>query len=302
MQNIIFPQVLRPGDKIAICAPAGKVKPEVVHEAVPVLEQQGWKVQIMPHALGEYGSFSGTPDQRFADLRDAFADPEVRAILCARGGYGMVHILDRLYSLPLEADPKWVIGFSDISAFHALMGRKGIASLHSLMCAGISRGAEDADIASIFNILRGERPVHVFEGHPLDNPGIATGTLYGGNLAVIAELIGTPYDLIKDDIILFIEDLNEPIYKIERILYQLQLKGVFNKIKGMIFGQFTEYKPDANYNDMESMFASFMRSYDFPIAYKAPIGHVDHNIPLIENAQVTLKVAPYANNSIIFHR
>ena len=301
-KSITFPAPLRRGDKIAICSPAGKIKPEVVYKAVDVLREQGWEVEIMPHALGTYGSFSGTPDERLADLKAAFADPDVRAILCARGGYGVVHLMDSLERLTLEKDPKWVIGFSDISALHAMMNSKGIASVHAGMCAAIGRGADDPDNAALFGILRGERPAHVFDGHDYDRQGIATGTLLGGNLAVLAELINTPYDMLRSDAILFIEDVSEPIYKIERILYQLRLSGVFDKIKGLIIGQFTDYKPSDDHADMESMIQAAIRDYDFPVAFNVPVGHVDHNIPLIESAKITLKVSPSGRNSIIFHR
>ena len=199
-------------------------------------------------------------------------------------------------------DPKWVAGFSDISALHALMAKKGIASIHSLMCAGIKRGADDPDIAAFLDILSGQRPVHIFDGHEYDRPGLATGTLYGGNVAVLAELINTPYDILKPDTILFIEDVAEPIYKIERILYQLKLSGVLANIRGLIVGQFTDYKPDANYKDMETMIRDMTAQYSYPVAFNAPIGHVDHNVPLIESAKVTLKVNPEGRNSIIFHR
>ena len=121
-------------------------------------------------------------------------------------------------------------------------------------------------------------------------------------MAVLAELINTPYDILKPDTILFIEDVAEPIYKIERILYQLKLSGVLAKIRGLVVGQFTEYKPDANYDDMESMVRDMTAEYSYPVAFNAPIGHVDHNVPLIESAKVTLKVNPEGRNSIIFHR
>lgn len=301
-KKIKFPAPLKRGDKIAICAPAGKIDPQVVNDAVKVLEDEGWKVDVKPHVFGQYGSYSGTADERYADLEEAFLDPEVRAVLCARGGYGVVHILDRLSTLPLADDPKWVIGFSDISAMHALMASKGVASIHSSMCSAIRRGPQDEDNAALFSILRGERPVHIFDNHPYDRPGIATGMLRGGNVAVLAELINTPYDILQgDDVILFLEDVSEPIYKIERIFYQLRLSGVLDKVKGLIIGQFTEYKPDATYADMETMIRDVTAGYSFPIAFGVPIGHVEHNIPVIESARVTLKVNPYAKNSIIFH-
>ena len=128
------------------------------------------------------------------------------------------------------------------------------------------------------------------------------GVLIGGNFAVIAELIGTPYDIIQPGTILFIEDIAEPIYKIERMLYQLKMSGVLARLNGLIVGQFTDYKPDDNYDDMYDMIRNMLMPYDYPVAYNVPVGHVDHNLPLIESATVTLKVSPSGRNSIIFHR
>ncbi len=300
--KIIYPKALKQGDKIAICSPAGRIDPKKVEGAVEVLRGQGWEPVVMPNALGSSGSYSGTQDQRYSDLKTAFTDPSVRAILCSRGGYGVVHIMDRLAKLPLEDDPKWVMGFSDISAMHALMHSKGIASIHSSMAGQIMLGPDDADNAALFSILRGERPVHLFPSHDYDTPGIATGQLFGGNVAVLADLVGGPYDFLKPGSVLFIEDVSEPIYKIERILYQLRLNGVLPELAGLIVGQFTEYKADDNYSDMESMIRDMVAPYDYPVAFNVPIGHVDHNIPLIESAKVTLKVSPSGTNSIIFHR
>jgi len=302
-KKAVSPAPLRPGDTIAICSPAGRIAPEKVEKAVEVLRLEGWKPVVMPHALGENGTFSGTPAERLADLRAAFADPEVRAILCSRGGYGVVHIMDDLVALPaVAADPKWVIGFSDISALHALMSHKGIESIHASMAAHILEGAGNEDNASLFAILRGERPAYSFPGTTDDTPGVADGTLLGGNLAVLAELISTPYDIIRPDTILFIEDIAEPVYKIERILYQLRLSGVLARLRGLIVGQFTDYKPDENHASMESMIRDAVAGFGYPVAFNAPIGHVFHNIPLIESARVTLKVNPEGTNSLIFWR
>ncbi|MDE7143160.1 MAG: LD-carboxypeptidase, partial [Muribaculaceae bacterium] len=124
--------------------------------------------------------------------------------------------------------------------------------------------------------------------------GIATGTLLGGNLAVLAELINTPYDILKPDTILFLEDVSEPIYKIERIFYQLRLSGLFDNIRGLIVGQFTEWKPARNYSDMNAMIADMTAPYSYPVAFNAPFGHVDTNLPFIESTTVTLSVAPAA--------
>lgn len=297
-----FPRPLKKGDKIAVVSPAGHIYPEKVAAAVTVLYNEGWRPQVMPHALGVSGIYSGTAAERYSDLEAAFTDPDVRAILCSRGGYGVVHIMDRLSRLDLAADPKWVIGFSDISALHALMASKGIASIHSPMAGQIMLGPDDPDTASLFGILRGERPVYTFPAHEYDRQGIASGKLIGGNVAVLADLIDTPYDVFEPGVILFIEDVAEPIYKIERILYQLKLNGVLGKLGGLVVGQFTEYKPDDSYEQMYDMIRDMAAAYSYPVAFNAPIGHVDHNIPLIESADVTLKVSPSGTNSIIFHR
>lgn len=297
-----FPTPLKKGDKIAICSPAGPIAEENVTGAAEVLRNQGWEVIIMPHTLGKLGQYSGTAEERYDDISAALLDPEIRAVVCSRGGYGVVHIMERLNRLPLADDPKWVVGFSDISALHALMTSKDIASIHGSMTSHIKLGADDPDNASLFAILRGERPAYTFPASQYDRPGIAEGTLLGGNVAVLAELIGTPYDIMRPDTILFIEDIAEPIYKIERQLYQLKLRGVLSKLRGLIVGRFTEYRPDENHANMEEMVRDMVAEYDYPVAYEAPIGHVDHNIPVIENARVTLKVSPSGTNSLIFWR
>lgn len=295
-----FPAPLRKGDRIVFASPAGIPVPEEVHAAKKVLEDEGFEVIISPHALGQSGSYSGTAEQRFSDLADAFEDPLTRAIICTRGGYGVVHLMDRLNRLPIEDDPKWVVGFSDISALHALMASKGIASVHASMAKQIMLGPDDPDNAALLSILRGGKPNFTFPASAYDHPGTAEGVLYGGNLAVLAQLIGTPYDILKKDTIMFIEDVGEPIYKIERMLYQLKLNGVLPNLKGLIVGQFTDYSADRNHSSMEQMIAEMVKGYSYPIAFNAPIGHVSHNIPVIEGARVTLKVTTTENNHLIY--
>lgn len=300
MDKFIQPRPLSAGDTIAICSPAGAPVEANVYEAVEVLRGQGWNPVIMPHALGRSGNYSGTADERFADLSDALADPSVRAILCSRGGYGSVHILDRLDRLPLQADPKWIIGFSDISALHALMASKGINSIHASMAGHIKLGPEDEDNRNLFDILRGQRPAISFGSHPYDRPGVADGVLLGGNLAVLADLIDTPYDILRPGSILFLEDVSEPIYKIERILYQLRYSRVLPRLNGLIVGKFTDYKSDHSYDDMETMIRDMVSPYSYPVAFNAPVGHVDHNIPMIEGAHATLKVTTTGENHLIY--
>lgn len=298
--NIIFPAALKPGDTIAICSPASPVASFKVEGAKRVLEKEGWKVRVMPHTLGRSGIYSGTDQDRFNDLSDAFLDPEVKAIICSRGGYGMVHIMQRIDAIDLRAHAKWVVGFSDISALHAAMAANHVASIHASMAGHIMLGSDDPDNAALFAMLRGERPPMSFASHSYDRVGTVDGTLLGGNLAVLAGLVNSRYDILLRDKILFIEDVSEPIYKIERMLYQLRLSDVLPNLRGLIVGQFTEYRPDESYSDMHSMIADMVAPYKYPVAFNAPIGHVDHNIPMIESAHVTLKVTSTDKNHLIY--
>lgn len=290
--DITYPKPLKPGDKIAIVSPAGIVNHDFVHAAMQVLSSEGWNPYISKHALGKHGSFSGSVIHRLEDISDAFLDPDTRAILCSRGGYGAIHLLEDLSALPLEHDPKWLIGFSDISALHALMSSKGITSLHAPMAKHLAQeNGTDFYSQQLFDILRGNRPKYNWDSHSLNKPGTASGQLIGGNLAVLQALINTPYNVFRKDIILFIEDIGEPIYKVQRMLYQLKLSGILPSLNGLIVGQFTNYQPDANFADMETMISALASPYDFPIAFSAPIGHTSNNIPLVIGSKITLSVA-----------
>lgn len=291
-----IPAPLRHGDKIAIVSPAGITKPQNVYRALPFLEERGWEPYVCPNAFKRHGTYAGTPAQRYADLEQAFLDPDTRAILCSRGGYGVVHLLERLERLPLRDDPKWVIGYSDISALHALMATKGVASIHSPMAKHIAdnHGA-DPDTRALFDILEGRGQRYSVDPHHFNRNGSAEGTLYGGNLAVLTGLLGTRFDLLRPNSILFIEDVSEPIYKIERMMYSLRLSGVLGRIKGLIVGRFTEYSPDPDNVTMEEMIRNCIEPVvNCPVAYNVPVGHVDHNLPLVEGARVRLDVGPDA--------
>ncbi|MCI9608235.1 MAG: LD-carboxypeptidase [Muribaculaceae bacterium] len=293
MDNLIIPQPLKQGDKVVFVSPAGNVKSEFVEKAAELLRERGWDVSIAPHALGKYGTYSGTDSERFADLSAALADPDIKAIFCSRGGYGVVHLLERLDLLPLRSNPKWLIGYSDISALHALLNRHDIASIHAPMAKHLSTfDAEDYYSQALFGILEGNMPEYTLEPHPLNRPGTVSGQLIGGNLAVLADLIATPFDIFEPGAILFIEDIAEPIYKTERILYQLKLSGALGRLGGLIVGQFTDYKPDTEGTTMESMIAEIVKDYSYPVAFNVPVGHVDENLPLVESAPVTLSVTP----------
>lgn len=288
---MIIPRSLGPGAKIVIVSPSSIIKPQNVYNALPVLRDRGWEPVVSPHAFDRHGSFAGTADNRYSDLAEALTDPEVDAILCSRGGYGAVHLLERLARLPLEDTPKWLIGFSDISALHALLTSRGIASIHAPMAKALAdNGADNADNRALLDFLAGEGLEYSLDPSPMNRPGDATGLLVGGNLSVISDLVGTPFDVIKPRRILFIEDVNEPIYKIERMLYQLRLSGVLADLAGLIVGKFSGCAPDADFASVNNIVADLTRDYSYPVAYDIPVGHVTHNIPLVCGAACSLSV------------
>lgn len=291
--DILTPRPLRPGDRVAVLSPSSIIKPQVVYNALPALTSQGWAAYVGEHTFDRHGTYAGTDDARYDDLETALLDPDTRAIICSRGGYGAVHLLERLNRLPLRDDPKWIVGYSDISALHALMTSHGIRSIHAPMCKHIAgSGGRDADSRRLFDILSGQLDDVEIASHPLNRYGEATVRLTGGNLAVIAGLISTPFDVMTPGNILFIEDIAEPIYKVERIFYNLRLSGVLESLGGLVVGRFTDYNPDRDNDSMEEMIARMTDGYDYPVAFGVPVGHVNHNIPLVCSATVNLTVGP----------
>ena len=293
MEQIIFPSPLNKGDKIAIISPASHILPEYVDGACQTITQLGFQPVVSTHCKGQCGGYSGTIEQRLADFLEALHNPEVKAILCSRGGYGVVHLLEYLSSDDIAKNAKWLIGFSDISALHAAMVASDVASIHASMAKHLTQfGGDNEATQALFNILQGKLPTYQTPSHPFNKPGTATGTLTGGNMAVLCGLLDTEFDLLCRGDILFIEDVGEEVYKIERMLYNLRLSGVLPMIKGLIVGRFTDYRnPDGNGDSMEQMVKRMVEPYDIPVAFDFPVGHVDENMPLIEGAQVTLTVA-----------
>lgn len=303
LKKIVFPEALAPGDKIAIVSPASVVKKEYVSGAMFRLQEIGYNPVIMPHAVDcSDGNFAGTRSQRLEDLKKSLIDKEIKAILCARGGYGCCQLLDSVPVSLVANNPKWLIGFSDISALHALWLRAGVASIHGPMAKHLALlPIADPSSQCLFEILsNGGFMEYDFPGNPFNRTGKSEGVLRGGNLAVLDDLSSTPFDMLSirkgEKVILFLEDINEPIYKVNRILWRLRLSGTLKRIKGLIFGQFSDYQPDKNYDTMEQMIKEFISSSivpnDCPVVFGFPSGHTDSNFPLVEGANVELNVTP----------
>lgn len=291
--QITMPAPLCPGDTIALVSPSSKVKHEYIDNAAARLRSWGYEVLIGEHAYGAHGNFAGTPAERLADLQEALVDPSIKAILCTRGGYGAVHLLESLSPEEIRRHAKWLIGFSDISALHAAWLRAGVASLHAPMCKHIAEEAESQESTCYLrSVLEGRMPCYAIPSHSLNRVGEVRARVVGGNLAVLTGLLRTPYDIFQEDTILFIEDVGERTYKVERMLYNLELCGVLSRLAGLIVGHFTDYSEDPGmcmtlYEAVHARVAH----YSYPVCFNFPVGHVPQNHPMIEGAVATLTVA-----------
>ena len=293
---------------IRILSPASAVDSQWINQAKARLEQWGFCVSVAAHAYGHLGRFSATDEERLADLNAAFADPAIDIILCSRGGYGLQRILDRIV-LPNRPKEQWplLVGFSDVTALHALLSLHGVPSLHANMCKDISLLPDDD------TSLLEERKLLTLSPHSflpfslspftmplshLNRSGEAKGPLIGGNLSVLYGLQGTPYGLnniinqCSEPPILFIEDICERHYHIDRMLHNLRMSGVFERISGLLVGQFTDCADDSSMGCtlMESI-RQVVEPYAFPVLFDYPAGHIASNYPLLLSAEYRLSVS-----------
>ena len=308
MSKLIIPKAVRTDSKVALIGPATRIKPEIVEGLARLYaehpeEMPGAELILYPSVLdaNATGSYAASLAQRVADFTDAWSREDVDLVICARGGYGCVHMLDYLPADFIAAHPKWLVGFSDVSALHALLHKSGLASIHGGM---VKQLVENTDSGFGFyrkvfkDLVESSSPTlkYIIPAHPYNVSGEGRGALLGGNLAVLNGLAGTPYDLMAvslcRDVILFLEDVSEPIYAVERMLYRLHLQGVLGKVKGIIVGQFTDWKPDRNHESIYDMIHQRLCEWrvSCPVAFDFPVGHNDRNVPLVEGVEVCLSV------------
>ena len=288
------PPFLKLKDKVVIVSPSGNIDPEYVCNAVKILQEWGLEVSISENALQETGRFSGFVEQRLHDLQTAMDNPEIKLIFCSRGGYGAAHLLDKLNFSSLKENPKWLVGFSDITALHSAFQRHGVMSIHGPMAKHFSEeGGANLSVLYTKAAISGEDLNYSI---PVEYPflnrlGRATGVLFGGNLSVYTSLLGTKYNKIPRNGILFIEDIGEEPYRIDRMIYQLKLSGVFNKIRGLIVGRFTEYEEDNRmYGSLYESILCAVQEFDFPVCFGFPVGHAKINLPIVMGGKATLTI------------
>lgn len=287
-----LPPFLEQDDKVIIISPSGKIDKSLLAGMKKQLEEWGLNVVTGKYAGHSSGLYAGTIKQRTDDLQRAMNNKEIKAIFCSRGGYGAVHILDKLDFTLFRQYPKWLIGYSDITALHSLFQYNGYASVHGLMARHLTlEPADDPCTLYLKDLLFGKLPEYYCKPHKLNQSGTAKGILRGGNLAVLYGLRGTPYDIPPEGTILFIEDISERPHAIERMIYNLKLGGVLEKLSGIIIGQFTEYEEDKSLGkELYGALADITKLYDIPVCFNFPVGHVVNNVPLICGAEVELSV------------
>ena len=287
------PDFLKPGDKIALISPSFYTSQENVEAASKILREWGFEPVVGPNVGKEYlGAYAGTLEERLSDLEWALRDRSIKVILCNRGGYGTIQMVGELPLKKLAAHPKWLIGFSDITTLHGMENRAGVMSIHGTMCSLMAKSKGQGMTNTLLrDLLFGTVPEYEVPAHPLNQTGRATGTLVGGNLYTFTPVLGTEADAtLAQDIILFIEEVEENLSHIDRQINTLLLNGVFDRCKGVILGEFTDCEANLEYDSVEEMICSYLKDYNIPVLCGFPAGHDDVNLPLIMGAPVTLDV------------
>ena len=279
---MIQPTPLIPGDLIYITAPAKITDPKTVLFAKEYLEKHGFNVLVSTHCFGNHHYFSGTEEERLIDLQFGIDHPDVRAILCARGGYGSIRILDRINWANVLLEPKWLIGFSDITVFHHRLQKLGIQSIHATMPISFQKNTDEA-LLSLLESITGKYTPYVLPPNKSNKIGTATGNLIGGNLSIVYSMLGTNDQYDFDDSILFLEDVGEHYYQVERMIFALSKAGVFEKIKGLIIGGMTDLEdtdPPLG-RSIEEIILEQLQFSNMPVIFNFPSGHIEDNRALV---------------------
>lgn len=294
---IIQPPLLQKGDTIAIVCPAGFLPIEKALQAKKILEQWGFHVLLGKTVGNQYHYFSGTDAERLADVQNMLDNTTVKAILFGRGGYGVSRIIDNIDWTRFQQQPKWLVGFSDITLIHAHVYQQyQTASIHSLMAAAFQQ-PDSAYVQSILQALTGKTTVIQHAAHPLNICGTATGTLIGGNLTLIAHAIGTASAYQTNNCMVYLEDVGEYLYHIDRMLIQLKRSGFFNNIAALILGGFSDLKDTVIPfgKSIEEILHTHFADAPFPVCYQFPVGHTPENYALRNGSIYSLAVT---NNGV----
>ncbi|WP_405574946.1 LD-carboxypeptidase [Winogradskyella sp. Asnod2-B02-A] len=294
--KLIQPPYLKAGDTVAIVAPSGILKNREgeVQQAVKLLESWGLHAIVGKHVFSKANHFAGTDEERCSDLQSAMDDPKISAIWCARGGYGTVRVLDKLNYTEFKKNPKWVIGYSDITALHNQVHNEGFQSLHALMCVSLTKNLDDIkeSVSTFKTAIFGHPENYTLKGSSYNRTGETSGELVGGNLTMLHTMLGSKESIDTSGKILFIEEIGEYKYHIDRMLQSMKRAGYFDNLNGLVVGDMSKMRKNTTLwgTSVEQLILDALADYDFPIAFNVPAGHEKDNRALVLGKIVNLKV------------
>lgn len=290
---MIIPPYLKQGDKVAIVSPAKVILPKEIEQATKHIQKAGFEVVLGKNIHSNWNRFAGTDKQRLADIQWALDSPEIRAVFFARGGYGSVRIIDQLDFSQFKINPKWLVGYSDITVFHNHVNTNlNVSTIHATMPLNMTNSElNKTSTQKLLNGLQGDIDSMKIESHKLNREGAGTGHLVGGNLSVFCSLIGTNSDVNTDGNILFIEDLCEELYHLDRMMYQLKKGGKLKKLSGLLVGGFTDMTDVSSWFDKSAyeIIADHVKEFNYPLIFNAPAGHIPLNLPLYIGMKYQMK-------------
>ena len=285
------PPYLQTGQKVAIVAPAKSINRTEIKMAVSIFETWGLEVVLGKHLFKTHHQFAGTDAERAQDFQEMLDDPEIRAIICARGGYGTTRIIDRLDFTSFLQKPKWIVGFSDVTVLHCHLHNFNVETIHGIMPLLFPKQTE-VSIESLRQVLFG-KPLKVSSVlSVLNKRGTTKGVVVGGNLTLFANAIGTPSEIDTRGKILFLEEVNEYLYHIDRMMVQLKRAGKLDQLAGLIIGQFSGVKDNDVFfgQTVYEIVNDLTQEFEYPVCYNFPIGHEKHNMTVICNREASLSV------------
>ncbi|MNS07843.1 putative murein peptide carboxypeptidase [compost metagenome] len=288
---MITPPILQKGDTIAILATARKNIDDNLQPSIDLLKSWGLEVVIGKSIGLDDNQLAGTDEQRAADFQEQLDNPNIKAIWCVRGGYGTVRMIDLLDFTKFKQNPKWIVGFSDVTVLHNHLNTMGFKSIHGIMPISVAKASAEA-IESLRLALFGAPLKYEIDGNPMNRPGRASGEVVGGNLSILYSVLGSQSAIECTDKILFLEDLDEYLYHIDRMMMNLKRNGCLDNIKGIIVGAMTKMKDNDipwGKNALE-IIQDVTKKYDIPIIYNFPAGHIQDNRALILGSKVTIDV------------